>query len=325
MPTSNKLLLVFLFIVIAAIQVLAQESTVLKISNDTLPNSISQDEAILYNMINDMRRQNKLSILPKSEALTIVAHVHLDDLILNQPQDKGCSVQAWSKSEKWTSCCNTKDAAGIKCMTSKPKEITGYPGNGYELAYWSEDQATPTDAITLWQQANASADMILSRGKWKGFNWKAIGVGIKDGYAVLWLGDKTDKTAANQTVIKTTSVQPQKNEKDTTKLVLPKEEKPVNTETVVVTKENIKNDTEIQKPSESPATKYYLIVLSTKNPETANSELNRIKSSGYPDAFILNSSAGYRIALAYYDTPKKAAAKVNELKSTFVGIWVLKE
>jgi hypothetical protein len=256
-----------------------------------------------------------------SEALTIVAHVHINDLILNKPQEKGCSVQAWSKSEKWTSCCNTKDAAGIKCMTSKPKEITGYTGNGYELAYWGEDKATPTDASTMWQQANASADMILSRGKWKGFNWKAIGVGIKDGYAVLWLGDKTDKTTSVKNVVANVGDQTPKKEADTLGIAqaqgyeIEKADKKNNNQSVAGT-------TTTQLGS---GTKYYLIVLSTKNSEIANSELNRIKAGGYPDAFIMNSAAGYRIALTYCDTPKKAATKVNELKNTFLGIWVLKQ
>lgn len=320
MPKSKKLYLVFLLMCIAVIQAIAQDSIGLTKSNDSLFKIISQDEAILYNMINDMRRQNKLSIIPLSEALSIVAHVHLNDLIVNKPQDNGCSVQAWSKSDKWTSCCNTKDAAGIKCMTSKPKEITGYKGNGYELAYWGEEKATPADASSLWQQANASADMILSRGKWKGFQWKAIGVGIKDGYALLWLGDKIDKTAIDNAIQKN---EIGKTENDTAKVSQVKETK---NKKDVLPIDATKGNVEINKPTTvSSATKYYLIVLSTKRTEIAESELNKIKSSGYPDAFILNSQAGYRIALTYYDTAKKAAAKVNELKSTFPGIWVLKE
>lgn len=307
---------------IAVIQAIAQDSIGLTKGGDSILKSISEDEAILYNMINDMRRQNKLSIIPLSEALTIVAHVHLNDLVLNKPQDNGCSVQAWSKSDKWTSCCNTMDAAGIKCMTSKPKEITGYNGNGYELAYWGEDKATPADVSTLWQQANASADMILSRGKWKGFQWKAIGVGIKDGYAVLWLGDKTDKTAIDNSLKKHEVAQITKVENDTTKVVKVKEAKK---EKNVLPKDVTKNNQEISNPTVGSVTKYYLIVLSTKNADIAQSELDKIKSSGYPDAFILNSQVGYRIALTYYNTPRKAATKVNELKSTFTGIWVLKE
>jgi len=325
MPKSNKLFLVFLFLFSAVFQAIAQESAVLKISNDSFPNSVSQDEAILYNMINDMRRQNKLSVIPLSEALSIVAHTHLNDLIANKPQEKGCSIQGWSKSDKWTACCNTKDAAGIKCMTSKPKEITGYAGNGYELAFWGEEKATPTDAASMWQQANASADMILSRGKWKGFQWKAIGVGIKEGYAVLWLGDKTDKTTTNSSGKIMEVVNVPKIASDTSKYIQAKQTTKELTTKVVPPETSPKINSETVKPATTSATKYYLIVLSTKNIEIANSELGRIKSDGYPDTFILDSPAGYRIALMYFDTPKRAAIKVNELKSKFAGIWVLKE
>ncbi|MFZ4546633.1 MAG: hypothetical protein ACOYN4_04330 [Bacteroidales bacterium] len=325
MPKSNKLFLVFLFILIAVSQAIAQETVVLKISNDTLPKSVSQDETILYNMINDMRQQNKLSVIPLSEALSIVAHTHLNDLIANKPQEKGCSIQGWSKSDKWTACCNTKDAAGIKCMTSKPKEITGYNGNGYELAYWGEEKATPTDAATMWQQANASTDMILGRGRWKGFQWKAIGVGIKDGYAVLWLGDKTDKTTINNNGKIKEVVNIPKISSDTTKLVQDKQPKKETIQKSAITEPTPKINPETIKQTTTSATKYYLIVLSTKNIEIATSELNRIKADGYPEAFIMDSPAGYRIALMYFDTPKRAAIKLNELKSKFTGIWVLKE
>ncbi|MFZ4549137.1 MAG: hypothetical protein ACOYN4_16940 [Bacteroidales bacterium] len=325
MPNPIKLLLVFLFIFIAVIQAIAQESGVLKTSNDTVSNPVSQDEAILYNMINDMRQQNKMPTIPLSEALCMVAHVHLTDLIANKPQEKGCSIQGWSKSVKWTACCNTKDAAGIKCMTSKPKEITGYPGNGYELAFWGEEKATPADAAAMWKQANASADMILSRGRWKGFQWKAIGVGIKDGYAVLWLGDKTDKTTTinNGKIKEVANIS--KNANDTTEVVKTKHSAKETTKISVMPATNPKNNPETVKPTSSSALKYYLIVFSTKNAEIATTELNRIKSDGYPDAFIMDSPAGYRIALMYFDTPKRAAIKLNELKSKFTGIWVLKE
>lgn len=156
---------------------------------DTLDSKTTQDETILFNLINDMRRQNKLPSIPLSPELCKVAQTHIADIIKWKPQDKGCSLHSWSGSGKWTACCNTKEVFGIQCMKSKPREIAGYQGDGYELIYWGEDKATPSEAADLWKQVAASSDMILGRAKWKGYQWKAMGVAIKEGIAILWLGD----------------------------------------------------------------------------------------------------------------------------------------
>ncbi|MEI8046402.1 MAG: SPOR domain-containing protein [Bacteroidota bacterium] len=303
-----------------------QGTSGMKAGNDSILKSASQDETILYNMINDMRRENKLSLIPFSYQLSFVAHVHIDDLIQSKPQDKGCSLQGWSKSGKWSPCCNTKDAAGIQCMKSKPKEIAAYPGNGYELIYWGEEKAIPGEALDLWQQLTASSEMILNRGKWKGYQWKAIGVGIKEGYAILWLGDKPDKTTSDMLPKNSTAVKKDSavvvSQSDVSQRKENETGKPGN-----AVKQNEVSDKEapINPPGNKSGTKYYLVVMSLKNAESADSELARIKSMGYPGAFILKSETGYRIALASYDTPQKAASKARELKSEFPTAWVLKE
>ncbi len=321
----KEIILLFLLFVLAK-PAICQDTLSKRAENDIISKSASQDETILYNMINDMRRANKLSLIPFSYQLSYVAHVHIDDLIQNKPQDKGCSLQGWSKSGKWTSCCNTKDATGIQCMKSKPKEITAYPGNGYELIYWDEEKAMPGEALDLWQQLTASSEMILSRGKWKSYQWKAIGVGIKEGYAILWLGDKPDKTTSDILLKNSPAVK-----KDSATVVSQsdvsqgKENETGKTGNVV--KQNKVSDkaAPINPPGNKNETKFYLVVMSLKNAESADSELARIKSLGYPGAFILKSEAGYRIALASFDTPQKAASKARELKSEFPTAWVLKQ
>jgi len=289
--------------------------------NDSVIKGVSQDENILYNMINDMRRQAKMSPIAFSACLSIVAHAHINDLIITKPQDNGCSLHSWSASGKWTACCNTKDPAGILCMKSKPKEITGYPGNGYELIYWGEDNATPADAAALWQKVDASSDMILCRGKWKNYQWKAIGVGIKDGYAVLWLGDKPDvlqkesQSITAQAVAKEAAVSKP----------AAKEIKATNTAPVAKPKEVV-TTVEVNKvTSEGATTKYHLIVASVKTPEAAKPELKRIIAKGYPNAYILEGESVYRIAIESFDDNKQASKRLFELKQDFPGIWIFKK
>jgi cell division septation protein DedD len=321
----KEIILLFLLIVLAK-PAICQDTLSKKVENDIISKSASQDETILYNMINDMRRANKLSLIPFSYQLSYVAHVHIDDLIQNKPQDKGCSLQGWSKSGKWSACCNTKDAAGIQCMKSKPKEITAYPGNGYELIYWDEEKAIPGEALDLWQQLTASSEMILSRGKWKGYQWKAIGVGIKEGYAILWLGDKADKTtpdlqAKNPATVRKDSVSVTPRPTDSTAMGIDLSKKGSGLQSKNVPVKTVTNSSQEIKTGIS----YYLIVMSLKSAEAADSELIRIKSMGYPEAFIRKSEVGYRIVLATFATPQKAAAKAKELKTEFPAIWVLKE
>jgi len=292
--------------------------------NDSVTESVSQEETILFNMINDMRMKNKLPAIPLSVNLCKVAHTHIDDLIVSKPQEKGCSLHSWSESGKWTACCNSKDPAGIQCMKSKPREITGYPGNGFELIYWGDDNATPADAAELWQQVSASSDMILSRGKWKGYQWKAMGLGIEEGYAILWLGDKTDKIASEKPVKPAIAAKKPvgQNQSATSGI---KESEKVDSIPVEQKKEAKKVVPEAARQPGETGSKYYLVVASVKTPESAKSELKRFKSKGYSEAFILEGASVYRIAIKSYDSEKQARAKLNDLQSDLPGIWVFKK
>jgi hypothetical protein len=210
-------------------------------------------------------------------------------------------------------------------MKSKPREITGYKGDGYELIYWGIDKATASDAATLWKQVDASSDMILTRAKWKGYQWKALGVGIKDGYAILWLGDSATSTFQdnlpeyNPEVAKPVSKLAPVAKPTTTKKDVTKPASSAKTTDVAV------SEVANKQPVSETGTKFYIIVGSFKTVEEANAGLKKIKSKGYPDSFILKGESNYRIALSSFDTKDKADAKQNELKDTFPGIWVYKK
>ncbi len=321
--------------------------------NDSATTGISRDETILFNMINDMRRLNKLSSIPLSSDLCTVAQTHIADLIKWKPQEKGCSLHSWSGNGKWTSCCNTKDVFGIQCMKSKPREITGYPGDGYELIYWGEDNATPAEAAALWNQVEASADMILSRAKWSGYQWKSIGVGIKSGYAVLWLGDAVS-TNTSVSSSETQSIQQKsvtkreiaaktqeaenksvKPETPPTQKVTPKpevvtkrqepEKKSTKTESQVKQNTAVAEPKIKEKKGFGATPQFYLIVGSFKEFESANSEMKKVRLKGYPSAFILYQEPLYRIVISSSEDSEKASRLKNELKETFPGIWVFKK
>jgi hypothetical protein len=335
--------LILLFLLMAFLfPVLAIALPVNAIGSDSLKKGTSQDETILFNMINDMRIQNKLPVIPYSFNLSKVAHIHIDDLIKWRPQDQGCSLHSWSGSGKWSPCCNTKDPSGIQCMKAKPGEITAYTGNGYELIYWGEEKASPVDAIALWQQVSASSDMILGRGKWKGYQWKALGVGIKEGYAILWFGDKIDNAPYDASVQSLAVAEKPVTEKPVVKPAIVyksavKEKTPVKTESVAKQEPVVKQEPAVKpkatvvlpetskEPLTVSGTTYYLIASSLKTSEAANTELKNIKAKGYPGAMIIESGVLFRIALASYTNEQDARAKLSELKTTFPGIWLFKK
>lgn len=194
--------IIILLLLLANLQnVFAQKSVDQKSVTDT-SSVLTAEELHLLGMLNDFRVRSGLTSIPHSPSLSKVAAIHAADLIFYKPAEKGCTLQSWSDSGNWRPCCALKDKAGMECMKSKPKELTSYGGDGYELVYWTDEQAVADDAASMWLRTTASQDMILNRGKWAKLKWKACGVAIREGYVLLWLGDKPDvpKIARKQAV-----------------------------------------------------------------------------------------------------------------------------
>jgi hypothetical protein len=146
----------------------------------------------LVDMINKYRLENNLPEIPVSPSLTIVAETHAGDLAKNYVLNDQCNLHSWSDKGNWTPFCYTPDHANAQFMWDKPRELTSYPGNGYEIAAFRSDSMTANAALELWKESDAHLDLILNRGMWKDVKWKAIGGAIDEGYAVLWFGEETD-------------------------------------------------------------------------------------------------------------------------------------
>ena len=106
-------------------------------------------------------------------------------------------MHSWSENPAWSSCCYTPDHKQAKCMWDKPRELTNYRGDGFEISYWSTKQfLTPEEAaidmLEGWKKSPGHNDMIINRNTWKSVKWKAIGIGIYGGYADVWFGEEED-------------------------------------------------------------------------------------------------------------------------------------
>ena len=155
--------------------------------------NLSNEETELYNIIMEYRSSKGLTKIPLSKSLTFVAQTHVKDLVKNKPDVGNCNMHSWSNKGNWTPCCYTDDHARAKCMWNKPSELTSYKGNGYEIAHWNSGTATAEGALSGWKRSSGHNAVIINQGVWDSHPWKAIGIGIYKGFAVVWFGEERDE------------------------------------------------------------------------------------------------------------------------------------
>ncbi|PPT08913.1 Alkaline phosphatase [Geitlerinema sp. FC II] len=158
------------------------------IYNITTGDGLDSEEQQLYNLINDYRAQYGLPAIPASRALSTVANRHVVDLAENI----GTLTHGWSDAPY-----DSSDSSTWPNMWEAPQRFnTGYPGNGYENAHGGSGGyiATAESALNGWQNSPPHNAVILNQGRWADSDWGALGVGIYEGYAVLWFGEETDPT-----------------------------------------------------------------------------------------------------------------------------------
>ena len=156
----------------------------------------SAEEKKLYDLIMDYRKSKKLKSIPFSAKLTQVAQTHVRDLSENYSMSNSdvCNPHSWSDKGLWTSCCYTSDHKQAQCMWNKPREIAGYDGYGYEIAYYSSAGANAAEGLAGWKKSPGHNPLLINSGTWSNVEWKAIGIGIYKEYAVVWVGEQTDAT-----------------------------------------------------------------------------------------------------------------------------------
>jgi uncharacterized protein YkwD len=152
---------------------------------------LNNQESKLYDLIMEYRREKGLPKIQLSHSLTYVAKMHAQDLAINKPDVGNCNMHSWSSNGKWAPCCYTDDHAQAKLMWSKPKELTNYRGNGYEISYWNSEGADATDALYGWKESSGHNALIINQGVWHE-KWNAIGIAIYNEYAVVWFGNILD-------------------------------------------------------------------------------------------------------------------------------------
>lgn len=157
---------------------------------------LSTEEKRLYDLIMAYRKSKKLKSIPFSTKLTRVAQAHVRDLAANFDYDNRgeCNPHSWSDKGTWTACCYTGDPSLASCMWNKPKEIAGYEGEGYEIAYFSSAGASAYEGLEGWKKSSGHNPVLINSGIWSKVEWRAVGIGIYEQYAVVWFGELEDKS-----------------------------------------------------------------------------------------------------------------------------------
>lgn len=164
--------------------------------------TISAEEYQMAELLNRYRAEYQLPAVPLSASLTQVAQLHVRDLanydIVSQTDQRGlaCSLHSWSEDGDWTPVCYTRDNAYAEQMWNKPREITKgiYSGNGFEIAMGAKNGyvAKPDVAVEAWKNSPSHNAVMINGESWAALTWRAMGVGIYQGYAVIWFGEQTD-------------------------------------------------------------------------------------------------------------------------------------
>lgn len=180
MTLTTRTLVLAMLALLAAAPVFAQKEK-------AATHCLTAEEQRLATLINEYRRQQGLPAVPVSRALSFTAHAHVVDL-----QDKvGRLTHGWSDCDY--------DKGGTKayqdCMWDKPKQLAGYPSDGFECAHGGSGGyvANAQTALDGWKKSKYHNMVIVNTDMWKDFRWQAMGVGVYGGYAVVWFGASADE------------------------------------------------------------------------------------------------------------------------------------
>ena len=172
-------------------------NTDIPVVNELMSQGLSNKEAMLYYLVNEYRESLGLPKLSLSRSLTQVARTHVADSNAYSPENqvdaRGIqgNLHSWSSNGNWTAVVYTSDHYYASLMWSKPRELTAYSGNGYEISAGTSGYSmTPEKALDLWKGSSGHNAVIIGSGDWSML--KTMGVAIDGGYAHIWFGSDAD-------------------------------------------------------------------------------------------------------------------------------------
>lgn len=286
----TRVVFFFLFSIVISTSTSAQKS---KIPSDFC---ISQDEYELFQLINDYRLAYGLPKIPLSKSLSFVAKTHVKDLSVYYNPKSNCNMHSWSKNGTWVPICFPEEQSKKNNVWLKAKEIVGYSSEAYEVTYWSNVANQPNNIFGFWSEQKPSSDMLFNKGQWANSSWNAIGIGIKNGYAVAFFGKAIDAElntvicSSNQKIINELSPE------------------------FIVAHSSTSN-------IETPV--HYITIASFNTRKDADNAVKSYKEMGYPKTVLIEADNKIRVAIDYFTDKKEADQALKKYAIKFKGAWVL--
>lgn len=177
-----------------------QQSQSRRIPETQFAVELTPSEQELYELIMQYRQEKNLPRISLSPSLTYVAQIHARDVYQYYNEiPSGCNYHSWSGHGPWTKCDYYPDHRNKSGMWSKPRELTGYTGYGFEIAHFYKPPTsgicTPLGALNGWKGSPGHNAVIINLGKWSDKTWRAIGIGMYKGVACVWFGCEEDKAS----------------------------------------------------------------------------------------------------------------------------------
>ena len=260
---------------------------------------LTEDEYRLYELINAHRMINGLKEIPLSASLSFVARTHVIDLYTNHPDTSICALNSWSDKGEWTPCCHNKYVPQEECIRNKPKELTNYTGEGYELTYAEMFNTNADTVFRFWKKIDVANEFLLNEGPWEKKSWRAIGVGIYKSYAVIWMGQRTDALPSPG------------------KCTGKAEEEARQTRAAVAAAGSIK-------VVSSRTDRFYVIIASFQSEGDAQKEAKKYKDIEGSNILILKNNQGqFRVSINNYPNLDEAKQGKKQYSNSFNGAWIL--
>lgn len=252
---------------------------------------MSNDELVLFDMINQIRTDYDKNEIQLSASLSYVAEVHVTDLETNQPDTSICNSSSWSDKGTWTPCCYNSYVYNPDCMWDKPKELTNYRYRGYELVTFFEEGFNNDSIIDLWSDSKEVLDMLLTRGNYEKKKWICGGVSIGKNYVSLWFGQRRDS-----------------------------QQKPE-----ICEDEISQTDTTSTRVTVSGPNYFYLIIGSFSDMHEARIALREIDKKEFDGSGVLQGNNKIRVYIDRFNTLKEAMFAKQHLPFKYNNAWILKE
>jgi hypothetical protein len=319
---------------------------------------IKEREIQVYELVNQYRKSHNLPPIPLSKSLCHVAALHLRDLVKYHPDEGPCNFHSWSDKGNWKPICYPRDESKKNSVWDKPRELTTYPGKGYEIIYWENSPLVIDTILKVWKTEDYFNDYLLNTGKWLGHNWEAIGIAISENYASAWFGeepdpegipsvcgqkparDGKDSTASGVSRSKDQKSQPEK--APGSKPGAGETSKPAKEKTLSTSPPGLASPSEAKKTSKvngvsgegktnlvpvagsDSSVVFYIIVRTNISKEAAGKLIVKLKAEGYSDAKYHNTQGKTRISVFETKNRQDALNRLKEVKKVYKDAWLLK-